>query len=35
MNRWAERIILAVMIGFVIFETTGGYIGSVTHTLVH
>jgi hypothetical protein len=34
MNRWAEWLIVAVLVGFVIFEAAGGYIGSTTHTMV-
>jgi hypothetical protein len=34
MNGWAEWIILALLIGFVVYEGAGGYIGSQTHTLV-
>jgi hypothetical protein len=33
MNRWAEWVILAILIGFVVFEAAGGYLGSATHTI--
>jgi hypothetical protein len=35
MNRWAEWVILAILIGFVFFEAAGGSIGSTTHMVPH
>jgi hypothetical protein len=33
MNRWVEWVILVILVGFVVFEAAGGYVGSATHTL--
>jgi hypothetical protein len=34
MNKWREWVILVILVGFVVFEVAGGFIGSATHTMV-
>jgi hypothetical protein len=34
MNRWAEWVILVILVGFVVFEAAGRCVGSATHTIV-
>jgi hypothetical protein len=34
MNKWTEWVVLVILVGFMIFEVKGDYIGSATHTIV-